>query len=85
MAINNLRRFVAEDGGGGNALRAAPVAASTPAAAPPAFNPANAEPIYEMVGQTEQDIGTPTLVGYRISTPLAGGQFRNDIYDVNGT
>ena len=46
--------------------------------------PAGAEPIYELVGQTEQDMGTPTLVGYRVSTPTSGGQFVNQIYDVNG-
>jgi len=46
--------------------------------------PANAEPIYEYVGQTEQSLGTPTLVGYRVSTPSQGGQFVNQIYDVNG-
>ena len=52
--------------------------------AAPGFNPANAEPIYELMGQTEQNAGTPTLVGYRVSTPLGNGLFRNDIYDVSG-
>ena len=60
--------------------------APAPVAAPaPAPNiPANAEPIYEMVGQTEQDMGTPRLSGYRVSTDIGNGLFSNKIYDVSG-
>ena len=44
-------------------------------------------PLTELVGQTEQDIGTPQEVGHAVSVPLTGkyeGYFRNDIYDNQG-
>lgn len=44
-------------------------------------------PMSELVGQSEQDIGTPQQTGYSVSSPLSGkyaGYFRNDLYDNEG-
>lgn len=41
-------------------------------------------PYYEMVGQSEQDMGTPQLMGQVISTPLGGTTYRSDVVDLNG-
>ena len=41
-------------------------------------------PYFESVGGSEQDAGTSQQVGYTISTPLGGTQYRTDVVDMNG-
>jgi hypothetical protein len=41
-------------------------------------------PYMEMTGQTEQDPGTSQQVGYTVSTPLGGTNYRTDVVDMNG-
>ena len=41
-------------------------------------------PYMEMMGQSEQDIGTPQQMGYSVSTPLGGTRYRTDVVDMDG-
>lgn len=41
-------------------------------------------PYSELVGQSEQDIGTPQQMGYSVSTPLGGTVYRTDVVDMDG-
>ena len=51
------------------------------------FGNVQVRPLMELVGQSEQDIGTSVPTGHMVSVPLTGeyeGYFRNDIYDNDG-
>lgn len=52
--------------------------------APSSLPAVEVTPYYEIVGQTEQDAGTPQLMGQVISTPLGGTTYRSDVMDLNG-
>lgn len=41
-------------------------------------------PYFEMTGQSEQDPGTSRQMGYTISTPLGGTNYRTDVVDMDG-
>jgi len=41
-------------------------------------------PYMEMMGQSEQDMGTPQQMGYTVGTPLGGTRYRADVVDMDG-
>ena len=58
--------------------------AGNPAQMQAMVNGLEVNPYLETVGQTEQDPGTPQQMGYTISTPLGGTNYRTDVVDMNG-
>lgn len=41
-------------------------------------------PYLETMGQSEQDMGTARQMGYTVSTPLGGTNYRSDVVDMSG-
>ena len=58
--------------------------AGNPAQMQAMVNGLEVNPYLETVGQTEQDPGTAQQMGYTISTPLGGTNYRTDVVDMNG-
>lgn len=58
--------------------------AGNPAQMQALVNGLEVSPYMEVMGQTEQDPGTSRQMGYTISTPLGGTNYRTDVVDMDG-